>query len=376
MVEITFKLTPQDLMAVDRYLYRRRFLRFPLLLLAVVVFILTLVPIGTGLSESAEGKPLRPFLFTPFGGLVFIIVAAIIQILIQRLRTVKTTPGLLAPRTFHLGEQGIDVQGAGETSFLRWSAIQRIDTRSQRLFLVLGENLVVVIPQTVSDTPEGRESLFTEIQTLWQQGKTKDANPAGSAPAADSGGLEVRFSFSPEDVAALERFVARRKSVSPLISAIAFGIVGVLATISIAFYFAEDWRNDQTIFRTLVVFIVVFLLTVAVIGGAAAFIEARLRIRRYRSLDKSVPSVFQPRLIRLETEGGFYSDTTGERTVPWKSIHEIAEDEERLYLFLGPRDGCPIPRRAFASPAEMREFIQFARARWRSSRISGDDNPW
>ena len=59
-----------------------------------------------------------------------------------------------------------------------------------------------------------------------------------------------------------------------------------------------------------------FLLTVAVIVGTAAFIEARLRIRRYRSLDKLVPSVLQPRLIRLETEGVFYSDTTGERTVP------------------------------------------------------------
>ena len=377
-MEITFKLTPQDLMALDRYLYKRRYLRFPNVTFTGSILALALFLAGRGANQLIQGKPLEFWIVSPLAILTLPATGGILQVVIQRLRTQKNAPEILATRILKFEPEGVGIYIREEPSYLRWSAVQRIEKQGRRVFLVLGENLVMVIPPTVFGTSEALDSFVTKIQLLWEQGKSADAHSAAAIATAELSTYEVRFTYLPEDILAVDRLIARRNSINPWISVIAFLIVGVLVTVSIGFYFAEDWRNsnDQTVFHTLVMFILVFLLTVVVIGGVAAFIHTRLRNRRYRSLGKSIASIFQPRLLRLEEESVFYVDATGERTVPWKSVSEIVEDAERLYLFQGPRAVVPIPRNAFASPAEMQEFIRFARARWRASRTSGDDNPW
>ena len=65
---------------------------------------------------------------------------------------------------------------------------------------------------------------------------------------------------------------------------------------------------------------------------------------------------------------GLYNQTSVQDTrVKWQNITEVAENSQMILLFLSPRYGFIVPKRAFADPAQASAFLETARAYRRSA---------
>lgn len=65
---------------------------------------------------------------------------------------------------------------------------------------------------------------------------------------------------------------------------------------------------------------------------------------------------------------GFYSQTSVVDTrVKWQNITEVANSSQMILVFLSPRFGFIVPKRAFADPAQASAFLETAQAYRRSA---------
>ena len=66
---------------------------------------------------------------------------------------------------------------------------------------------------------------------------------------------------------------------------------------------------------------------------------------------------------------GFYSQSQAQDTrVKWQNITEVADSPQMIALFLSPRYGFIVPKRAFADPTEASAFLETVQAYRRSAR--------
>jgi hypothetical protein len=378
LVEITYSLTSRDLMALDFYVVRRQLLRPRLDINNGSLLFLVLFFTAHNYYLVTKGEPFGIWVFKPIGLLLLLLAATIGELVLRRVLTPKTNPELLALRTDRFEPEGILVQTEKQTTLVRWLNIQKIENFGNHLFLSYGANRAIFIPHTAFPTSEALAEFTANLQSLHEKYIAEGiVEESKTTIAASPGCLEISFTLELEDSVAIQRLISRRKSVNPWVLAVVFSVIGLLILGGIAFYFYGIWRDTP---RELPVLLMLFggaLFAGGAIVGVAFGISKWRQRRQKRNAASAPAGILQKHTIRLDSKGFFHADITGEAFVPWNSIHAVLEDAERIYLLTSPETGCPVPRRVFASPADMREFLQFALSRWRNrGATEGTDNPW
>lgn len=72
--------------------------------------------------------------------------------------------------------------------------------------------------------------------------------------------------------------------------------------------------------------------------------------------------------MRLSPEGVREQNSTLELIVRWDKLVDIADGPTLVALFMGPGYALFVPKRVFAGPVQVQEFLATARAYWRSAR--------
>ena len=71
--------------------------------------------------------------------------------------------------------------------------------------------------------------------------------------------------------------------------------------------------------------------------------------------------------VSLQPDGLYNQTSILETRVKWQNITEVADSPQIIALFLSPRFGFIVPKRAFADPAQASAFLETARAYHRSA---------
>ena len=66
--------------------------------------------------------------------------------------------------------------------------------------------------------------------------------------------------------------------------------------------------------------------------------------------------------VSLQPDGLYNQTSVQDTRVKWQNISEVAENSQMILLFLSPRYGFIVPKRAFADPAQASAFLETARA--------------
>lgn len=74
--------------------------------------------------------------------------------------------------------------------------------------------------------------------------------------------------------------------------------------------------------------------------------------------------------VSLQPDGLYSQTSVIDTRVKWQNITEIADNSQMILLFLSPRYGFIVPKRAFADPAQAAAFLETARA-YRQSASDG-----
>lgn len=66
--------------------------------------------------------------------------------------------------------------------------------------------------------------------------------------------------------------------------------------------------------------------------------------------------------VSLQPDGLYNQTSILETRVKWQNVTEVADHPQMILLFLSPRFGFIVPKRAFADPAQAQAFFELARA--------------
>ena len=80
------------------------------------------------------------------------------------------------------------------------------------------------------------------------------------------------------------------------------------------------------------------------------------------TLAQSRPDSFGLHTLSLQPDGLYNQTSVLDTRVKWRNITEVAENPQMIVLFLSPRFGFIVPKRAFADPAQAQAFFELARA--------------
>ena len=96
----------------------------------------------------------------------------------------------------------------------------------------------------------------------------------------------------------------------------------------------------------------------------AAILALRLYVLVPHAIARNQRSLLgKVNVVRLD-EDGLHDDLGGVHNfVEWTMLTEVIEDDETIGIRLDLRGGYAIPKRAFATPAELEAFVGYARAR-------------
>jgi len=72
-----------------------------------------------------------------------------------------------------------------------------------------------------------------------------------------------------------------------------------------------------------------------------------------------------PQTYALRSDGLLVSGAKGKTEVPWTSVHHVALEDGRLFVFLSERLAFVVPRRAFDSGAEFAAFTATVQQQWK-----------
>jgi hypothetical protein len=169
--------------------------------------------------------------------------------------------------------------------------------------------------------------------------------------AEQNGGMEVTFTFSREDYLHYVEFWARRNRRKRVRRE-----AGELCIVGGLFLCMFLLEKMQTAFA---LGLAVFLATICI-----GFIH-RQRKRRMRRVCKDF---LGERLTRIGREGVFLRFSRGEILNYWNGITEITEDEGYIFFFTGRSRAHVVPKRAFATEADLTQFRESANSYWSANR--------
>ncbi len=91
--------------------------------------------------------------------------------------------------------------------------------------------------------------------------------------------------------------------------------------------------------------------------------------RRQKNMEwETVGNLTRPRTIDLQPDFIYSEDENSRSVTSWRAILNVVEGKEHLFLFLDTRSAIILPKRSFASPQEMQNFLQTALSYWGRTR--------
>lgn len=71
--------------------------------------------------------------------------------------------------------------------------------------------------------------------------------------------------------------------------------------------------------------------------------------------------------MRLEPNGIFRRDASGEALWYYRSIYDIAQSEQQIFFFTEKNAATLVPKRAFNSPQDAEQFFKQAMEFWKAA---------
>ena len=103
------------------------------------------------------------------------------------------------------------------------------------------------------------------------------------------------------------------------------------------------------------------LSAVAVTAGWIAYLWwAQRRVVTVQA--QARPGAIGLHTVSLQPDGLYNQTAALDTRAKWQNITEVAENPQMIVLFLSPRFGFIVPKRAFADPAQAQAFFELARA--------------
>ena len=164
--------------------------------------------------------------------------------------------------------------------------------------------------------------------------------------------LEVTYTLEKNDYLQYNRFVINRvPSLNRLMLLRFFVLPGIVA---LEIYFIG--------LPTLLSLAALFVLT-------AAWVAYLLWAQRRAVITQAQarPGALGLHTVSLRPDGLYNQTSVQDTRVKWQNITEVADSPQIIALFLSPRFGFIVPKRAFADPAQASAFLETARAYRRSA---------
>ncbi len=176
MHAVTFTLQPDDMRALDWFVWsRRRSMQVlaSLLLLLIGVQIVTDVPtLLDALRQGRLSAAVLPVLLltVPVVGFGFVYLFA--RTYAYR-RLEQRIPGIYAPRTVEVRPDGLVQQDATGESTIQWHAITQITEHRDRVFLMLSPYRGVIVPKRSFATAVEAQTFMEHAHCYWQAARAR-----------------------------------------------------------------------------------------------------------------------------------------------------------------------------------------------------------
>jgi len=163
--------------------------------------------------------------------------------------------------------------------------------------------------------------------------------------------MEVTFTFTREDYLHFIEFWARRNR--PKYLRRAFREVCILGGLYVVLFLLVGMPDALAL-------------------GLAVFLAISCTVflgwKRKRRMQRVPQRILGARMTRIGPDGLFGRFPRREVLSYWSGITEIAEDEDYLFFFTGPSNAYVVPKRAFASAADLAQFRDAANSYWNAGR--------
>jgi hypothetical protein len=162
--------------------------------------------------------------------------------------------------------------------------------------------------------------------------------------------MEVTYAVIPEHYAQFQRFLFRKKArLKPWLRVVL--ILLTLAAIPYLIFLSQFgfWMIALAPFLFFIVFFLVFPLLMPLSASAAA---------------KWLPECLGLHTTSITPEALVHRTGGTETKRQWSVVREIAEDDQMLYFLLTPRSAVMLPKEAFPTPQQAKQFADAARFYW------------
>ncbi len=164
--------------------------------------------------------------------------------------------------------------------------------------------------------------------------------------------MSISYTLLPEDL-----FTFYKQRLQTTAWALKFCMILLVVSVP-AMLFLDDYRNQRDMqFSTAFALVSLLVLSVVVWAGWVA-----MKRLMKRSIMKQSQKEFCVHTITLTDNEVTEATDHNQLRCLWSSIHKIDEIRDHILIFINPGMAYIIPKRAFATPNQMREFYQMALA--------------
>ena len=167
--------------------------------------------------------------------------------------------------------------------------------------------------------------------------------------------MEITYQLEREDYLQYNRFVINRVPALKRQAVLRFLIVPAILSVEFRFLPMPLLFYGLLVFSTTVIWIVFLLWT---------------QRRAVIALTLARPGAVGLHTLSLQPDGLREQTSVLEARVKWQHITEVAQSPQMIALFLGPRYGFLVPKRAFQNPQQAQAFFETAQA-YRRSALDG-----
>ena len=182
-MEVTYTLTPNDLVRFNNFLLRRS----PVLLFRLILACLFVPVVALAVAALMPGG----IQLTPVTLLATLLLTALWTLLLFSstkravIKRNKDTPGVLGLRTVRIGPGGVQAQTSVADTTLKWASFTEITDDPTYVFLLMSRTYGVIVPKQAFGTAEASGAFLEAARLYWASpGQTipTSAEPSGIWP--------------------------------------------------------------------------------------------------------------------------------------------------------------------------------------------------
>jgi hypothetical protein len=272
--------------------------------------------------------------------------------------TRKDNPAYQHEFVVELSAEGLQVTRPGVESALPWSSIPDIQSDTQSVYFLFGDNRGQAVPRRCIGSEEDVER-FIRLAKEYAAGYGQtDFTPTTDPDPASQTIRSVTFTMRIRDAFRLARFLVDRRGLFYRVRRRAMLTVVLLGAALIVA--GAEFRGMPVARMPLSDILPHLIVSLAGIAGGIVCYAVFLKIFGYFMARN--PLYQRPFTVALRP-AGIYANRAGlPVTVSWDAVIDVAEDRQAIYLVLGPKEGFIVPKNAFHSSADASDFLATARA--------------